>query len=95
MKYSQETLRNAIYFIIPGFKTAVDAGCNMNLPTMLKDAAVECFMNQPLANSSFDFGMAEIIIRMAIIDMNKLGQFEFGEQEFIFKGGKIDAIWCN
>lgn len=94
MKYSQETLRNAIYLVMPGFKTAIDRGCSMNLPTMLRDSAIECFVRQNYINPGttktrpLDEMIAEMIIRLALKDLRELGQFEFGTIEYKFQSGE-------
>lgn len=89
MKYTQETLNNAIYFLVPNFKKAVDNGIDMNVSQMLSSIADEYFVksidHEWCESDSYDQGMAYLICKSAMQDLHDVGWFTFGELEFEFE----------
>ena len=90
MKYNNDTLTSAIYFLMPDFKKARDKGVNMNNTRMLTSIAEDQFI-KPLEighNPSYDERIAIYVCQEAMRDLHKLGQFDFGVMDYDFGKGE-------
>lgn len=83
MKYSEESVWNAVGEIVPGFVFAKEQGVHMNLPTCLNSAAVRCFLMYDSFEfkSSFRKMIAADVIKQALLELNNNGLIVFGEEQ--------------
>lgn len=86
MKYDQETLKAAIFFLMLHFKKAEDNGIHMHVPSMLSSIADDQFIKvlDKDYDPSYDEMVAIRICQEAMKDLHDHGQFNFGEKTYDF-----------
>lgn len=78
MKYTYETLNEAIYIVIPEFKIMSDNGIVGNQPMMLKSVCERHFIESAWEdNRDYVIATAYDVCKQAMIDLNSLGHFNF------------------
>ena len=81
MKYSHEELNEAIYTIIPQFKSMTDNGVAGNQPMMLKAVAEKHFIDCAWKDRrNYDLAKSYDLCHKAMIDLSKLGYFDFRKE---------------
>ena len=80
MKYSQEFVWNAVFEICPHFKVMKENNLNPNLPSALKDAAVQCFLLKETNEFKLKWEkvIAQHIVFIAFTELTEHGYMTFG-----------------
>lgn len=84
MKYSEKLVWRSVYEFVPGFKTAVENGVDINLPSALKQAAETAFLeigDNSIASLGWERGYAAYVIQDALKECSSVGWMTFGTQE--------------
>lgn len=84
MKYSQEFVWKAVYEFVPSFKTVRENDVSLNLPSCIKLAAENAFVeigNNSIASLGLDKARAALVLQTALKEMNTVGWMTFGDVE--------------
>jgi len=84
MKYSEQLVWKAIYEFNPNYKKCREANVSLNLPTCLKDTAVQVFLeigNNAISSLGHNRAYAAHIVQDALKELQEIGWMTFGDVE--------------
>lgn len=84
MKWTENFVWEQVGKILPGLKQAKDNNVNMNLPRCIESCAYWAWLHAEDIDFKLDFEkqVAAYIIRVAGLELEEKGFYEFGKQEF-------------
>ena len=83
MLHTQNQVWDCIYDFLPKYKLVRDNGVHLNLPTALRDAAVEIFIQSSECDCKFNYTQlcSADSIRIALTELRVEGQMTFLDNE--------------
>jgi len=85
MKYTQDLVWSSIFELCPHFKVMKDIGLHPNLPSALRDTAVQCFLKKEGEEFKTNWNKvkAQHVVFVALTELTESAFMTFGNEESI------------
>jgi len=85
IKFSHLAVWQAVYKICPHFKVMCDNKITVNLPSAMKDCALQLFLKHHNKDAlSYEMMCAEYIIGCALQELSEIGFITFGDRDTLW-----------